>query len=106
LLARFRPVLNEHGITGEQYRVMRAIQAGGLLEPRQIGGARRLWPPMGCGTARRIGRRAQSGRESCVGVIASRVAIWVTARMQQRTVNGLEAASAAGAATKTESFSG
>ncbi len=37
LLARFRPVLNTYGITEQQYRVLRAIEAGGPLEPRQIG---------------------------------------------------------------------
>ena len=37
LLARFRPVLQAGGITEQQYRVLRAIEAGGPLEPRQIG---------------------------------------------------------------------
>ncbi len=37
LLARFRPVLNTYGITEQQYRVLRAIESGGPLEPRQIG---------------------------------------------------------------------
>ena len=37
LLARFRPVLNTHGITEQQYRVLRAIESAGPLEPRQIG---------------------------------------------------------------------
>jgi len=37
VLARFRPVLNTHGITEQQYRVLRAIEAGGPLEPREIG---------------------------------------------------------------------
>lgn len=36
LIARFRPVLKEHGITEQQYRVLRAIEVAGPLEPRQI----------------------------------------------------------------------
>lgn len=54
LLARFRPVLNEHGITEQQYRVLRAVQAGGPLEPRQIGAICHLSSPSLAGVLARM----------------------------------------------------
>ena len=37
VLARFRPILNAHGITEQQWRIVRAMLEAGPLEPRQIG---------------------------------------------------------------------
>ena len=37
VLARFRPILNAHGITEQQWRIVRAVLEAGPLEPRQIG---------------------------------------------------------------------
>jgi homoprotocatechuate degradation regulator HpaR len=37
VLARFRPVLNAHGLTEQQWRIVRALLESGPLEPRQIG---------------------------------------------------------------------
>ena len=37
VLAHFRPLLNAHGLTEQQWRVVRALLAEGPLEPRQIG---------------------------------------------------------------------
>lgn len=37
VLARFRPILNAHGLTEQQWRILRALQETGPLEPRQIG---------------------------------------------------------------------
>ncbi len=37
VFSRFRPVLNEAGITEQQWRVVRALLEHGSLEPRQIG---------------------------------------------------------------------
>ncbi len=36
LMARFRPHLNEHGITEQQWRILRALFENGPLEPRQL----------------------------------------------------------------------
>ncbi len=37
VMARFRPILNAHGITEQQWRIVRAMLEAGPLEPRQIG---------------------------------------------------------------------
>jgi homoprotocatechuate degradation regulator HpaR len=37
VLARFRPILNAHGLTEQQWRILRALLETGPLEPRQIG---------------------------------------------------------------------
>ncbi len=37
VFARFRPLLNEAGVTEQQWRVIRALLEHGPLEPRQIG---------------------------------------------------------------------
>lgn len=37
VLARFRPALNSHGLTEQQWRIVRALLEAGPLEPRQIG---------------------------------------------------------------------
>lgn len=37
LMRRFRPLLNEHGVTEQQWRILRALLEEGPLEPRQLG---------------------------------------------------------------------
>jgi homoprotocatechuate degradation regulator HpaR len=37
VIARFRPILNGHGITEQQWRIVRALIDTGPLEPREIG---------------------------------------------------------------------
>src|SRR5579862_3307147 len=37
VIARFRPLLNAHGITEQQWRIVRALVDSGPLEPREIG---------------------------------------------------------------------
>jgi len=37
VLARFRPLLNQQGVTEQQWRVIRALDQVGPMEPRQIG---------------------------------------------------------------------
>lgn len=37
VMARFRPMLNAHGITEQQWRVVRALHEAGPMEPRVIG---------------------------------------------------------------------
>jgi homoprotocatechuate degradation regulator HpaR len=36
LMAQFRPILNEHGVTEQQWRIIRALLTHGPLEPRQL----------------------------------------------------------------------
>ncbi len=36
VLAQFRPILNAHGVTEQQWRIARALAEQGPLEPRQI----------------------------------------------------------------------
>lgn len=36
VIAHFRPVLNQHGVTEQQWRIVRALLERGPLEPRQI----------------------------------------------------------------------
>ena len=36
VMSRFRPLLNEHGLTEQQWRVLRALDENGPLEPRQL----------------------------------------------------------------------
>ncbi len=37
VIGRFRPVLNAHGVTEQQWRILRLLVESGPLEPRQIG---------------------------------------------------------------------
>jgi homoprotocatechuate degradation regulator HpaR len=36
LMAQFRPILNENGVTEQQWRIIRALLMHGPLEPRQL----------------------------------------------------------------------
>ena len=36
VLARLRPMLNAHGLTEQQWRIVRALHEAGAMEPRQI----------------------------------------------------------------------
>lgn len=36
VIARFRPILNEHGVTEQQWRVVRTLLERGSLEPREL----------------------------------------------------------------------
>jgi homoprotocatechuate degradation regulator HpaR len=36
VIARFRPILNEHGVTEQQWRIVRVLLERGPLEPREI----------------------------------------------------------------------
>ncbi len=63
LLARFRPVLQAAGITEQQYRVLRAIEASGPLEPRQIGAICHLSSPSLTGMLARMEAMGLVARE-------------------------------------------
>ena len=53
-IARFRPLLNAHGITEQQWRVIRALLDSGPLEPRQIGEAALISSPSMAGVLARM----------------------------------------------------
>jgi homoprotocatechuate degradation regulator HpaR len=55
VLARFRPILGEHGLTEQQWRIIRALlEAKGPLEPRQIGQLCRISSPSLAGVLARM----------------------------------------------------
>lgn len=55
VLAHFRPILAEHGVTEQQWRIIRALlEAQGALEPRQIGRMCRISSPSLAGVLARM----------------------------------------------------
>jgi homoprotocatechuate degradation regulator HpaR len=54
IIARFRPMLNEHGITEQQWRIVRALLDTGPLEPREIGELCRISSPSLAGVLSRM----------------------------------------------------
>jgi homoprotocatechuate degradation regulator HpaR len=45
LMAQFRPILNENGLTEQQWRILRALLINGPLEPRQLSAACQISSP-------------------------------------------------------------
>lgn len=66
VLAHFRPLLNAHGLTEQQWRVVRALLAEGPLEPRQIGAACCISSPSLAGVLARMDDLALVRRERAV----------------------------------------
>jgi homoprotocatechuate degradation regulator HpaR len=54
VIARFRPILNTHGITEQQWRIVRALIDTGPLEPREIGDLCRISSPSLAGVLSRM----------------------------------------------------
>jgi homoprotocatechuate degradation regulator HpaR len=54
LIGRFRPLLNAHGITEQQWRIVRVLLEAGALEPREIGDLCRLSSPSLAGVLARM----------------------------------------------------
>lgn len=54
VIARFRPILNAHGITEQQWRIVRALLDTGPSEPREIGLLCRLSSPSLAGVLARM----------------------------------------------------
>ena len=54
VIARFRPILNAHGVTEQQWRIVRALLERGPLEPRQIGTVCRISSPSLAGVLSRM----------------------------------------------------
>lgn len=58
VIAYFRPILNAHGITEQQWRIVRVLLDAGSLEPRQIGELCRISSPSLAGV---LGRMEELG---------------------------------------------
>ena len=54
VLGRFRPILNAHGYTEQQWRIVRALLDAGPLEPREIGEICRISSPSLAGVLARM----------------------------------------------------
>jgi homoprotocatechuate degradation regulator HpaR len=54
VIGRFRPILNAHGITEQQWRIVRALLDTGPLEPREIGELCRISSPSLTGVLSRM----------------------------------------------------
>jgi homoprotocatechuate degradation regulator HpaR len=54
VISRFRPMLNAHGITEQQWRIVRALIDTGPLEPREIGELCRISSPSLAGVLSRM----------------------------------------------------
>jgi homoprotocatechuate degradation regulator HpaR len=54
VLTHFRPLLNAHGLTEQQWRIVRALLTQGPLEPRQIGTLCRISSPSLAGVLARM----------------------------------------------------
>jgi homoprotocatechuate degradation regulator HpaR len=54
VMAQFRPILHAHGITEQQWRILRALLAQGPMEPRQIGEVCRISSPSLAGVLARM----------------------------------------------------
>src|SRR5258707_14402962 len=54
VIARFRPILNAHGITEQQWRIVRELMETGPLEPREIGDLCRISSPSLAGVLARM----------------------------------------------------
>ncbi|MDT7838395.1 homoprotocatechuate degradation operon regulator HpaR [Aquabacterium sp. OR-4] len=63
VMAHFRPILNTHGVTEQQWRIVRALLQHGPLEPRQIGEACRLSSPSLAGVLARMEAMGLVSRE-------------------------------------------
>jgi homoprotocatechuate degradation regulator HpaR len=63
VIAHFRPLLNEHGLTEQQWRVVRALLEHGPLEPRQIVQRCRISSPSLAGVLARMDEMGLVTRE-------------------------------------------
>lgn len=79
VIANFRPILNAHGLTEQQWRILRALVDAGPLEPRQIVALCRISSPSLAGVLARMDDLGLVKRERMAGD-ARRVRVSLTAR--------------------------
>ena len=82
LMARFRPILNENGVTEQQWRVVRALLMHGPLEPRQLCEMCQISSPSIVGVLQRMEEAGLVARERMPGD-QRRVRVSVTAKSRQ-----------------------
>jgi len=82
LMAQFRPILNEHGVTEQQWRILRALLTHGPLEPRQLCVLCQISSPSITGVLARMEQAGFVERERMEGD-QRRIAISLTARSRQ-----------------------
>ena len=82
LMAQFRPILNENGVTEQQWRIIRALLTHGPLEPRQLCELCQISSPSIVGVLLRLEEAGLVDRERMAGD-QRRVRVSVTARSRQ-----------------------
>jgi len=81
-MARFRPILNENGVTEQQWRIVRALLIHGPLEPRQLCELCQITSPSIVGVLQRMEEAGLVERERMAGD-QRRVSVTATARSRQ-----------------------
>jgi homoprotocatechuate degradation regulator HpaR len=82
LMAQFRPILNEHGLTEQQWRIVRALLMRGPLEPRQLCELCQISSPSIVGVLQRMSEAGLIERERMPDD-QRRVRVSITARSRQ-----------------------
>jgi homoprotocatechuate degradation regulator HpaR len=82
LMAQFRPILNAHGVTEQQWRIVRALLMHGALEPRQLCELCQISSPSIVGVLQRMEEAGLVERERMADD-QRRVRVSATARSRQ-----------------------
>ena len=82
LMAQFRPILNENGVTEQQWRIVRALLMRGPLEPRQLCELCQISSPSIVGVLQRMEEAGLVERERMADD-QRRVSVCATARSRQ-----------------------
>ena len=82
LMAQFRPILNENGVTEQQWRIVPALLLRGPLEPRQLCELCQISSPSIVGVLQRMEEAGLVERERMAGD-QRRVSVTATARSRQ-----------------------
>lgn len=82
LMAQFRPILNENGLTEQQWRIIRALLTHGPLEPRQLCERCQISSPSIVGVLLRMEEAGLVHRERMVDD-QRRILVSLTARSRQ-----------------------
>jgi homoprotocatechuate degradation regulator HpaR len=93
LMAQFRPILNENGVTEQQWRILRALLTRGALEPRQLCEMCQISSPSIAGVLLRMEEAGLVDRERMADD-QRRVRVSLTARSRQlgrRMIPAIEA---------------
>jgi homoprotocatechuate degradation regulator HpaR len=82
LMSQFRPILNENGVTEQQWRIVRALLLRGPLEPRQLCELCQISSPSIVGVLQRMEEAGLVQRERMADD-QRRVSVTATARSRQ-----------------------